>query len=129
MATKLFFPFEETLYNNIIYVKIILKHFCKKNYVVQGINNTSRVDIGFDIGLRGKPFASIDEVHRKANIIIRNKINTRKACLSYLLFSLNQLLFLFPFQTFCYSLQKKWFFRKLNLIEMFTLANEDGCFD
>jgi hypothetical protein len=88
MAAK-FFPFQETFYDNNMYVKSILKHFCKKIYVVQGINNAFKVEIDINIGSRGKPFAYINEVHMKKNIITSSKMNIRKTCPSYLFFSLN----------------------------------------
>jgi len=57
--------------------------------VFQGINNTSKVEIKLNIGLRGKPFAYIDEVPNKGNIVTSSRMKTRKIGPSYLFFSIN----------------------------------------
>jgi hypothetical protein len=62
--------------------------------VFQGINNTSKVEIKLSIGSKGKPFAYIDEIHNKGNIVTSSRMKTRKIGPSYLLFFINWFLLL-----------------------------------
>jgi len=62
--------------------------------VFQGINNTSKVEIELNISSRGKPFAYVDEVHNKGNIVTSSRMKTRKIGPSYLPFLKNWFLIL-----------------------------------